>query len=248
MAALTERLRWCLVHPGDPSPIIRFCPGTDLQARVRKNARSITRRAVNRLAREGIRLTVERCRDVDGVHSVLPEIARVRAARDRDKARESDHLDPAVRGFWYEVLPLLAGRGELEVTTVRLDGRLAAYAVALLDPPAYRSWDTRIAPELQGFAPGHLLRAALLEQLNVDPRWSEFDTMRGTEAYKSAIADELRETVDLRAWSSRIIRLPWRARRAAAALRDGHPTLVHLDQATRGALARMRKRAGADRR
>jgi CelD/BcsL family acetyltransferase involved in cellulose biosynthesis len=247
VTALAERLRWCMVQPGDPSPIIRFSPGTDLRTRVRKNARSITRRAVNRLAREQIRLTVEQYHDKETVQSILPEIATVRAARDRDKGRQSDHLHPATRGFWYEVLPLLAGRGELEVTTVRLDGRLGAYAVALLDPPAYRSWDTRIAPELKDFAPGHLLRSALLEQLYINPRWSEFDTMRGVEAYKNAIADELRETVDLRAWSSPVIRLPWRARRAAAVLRDRHPTLVHLDQVTRRALARVRERARADR-
>lgn len=248
VAALAVRLRWCLLQPGDPSPIIRFQPGTDLRPRVRKNARSITRRAVNRLAREGIRLTVERYQDADEVQAVLPEIARVRASRDRDKARESDHLDPAARGFWYEALPLLASRGELEVTTVRLDGRLAAYAVALLDSPAYRSWDTRITPELQGFAPGHLLRTALLEQLHMDPRWSEFDTMRGTEAYKSAIADELRDTVDLRVWSSSLVRLPWLTRRTAAAVRDRHPALVRLDHVTRGVLARTRERARADRR
>lgn len=220
VAALAERFRWSSVQPGDSSPITRFSPGTDLRPRVRKNARATVRTALNRLAREDVRLTIERCRDVDGVRTVLPEIVRVRQSRDLDKARDSDHADPAARGFWNELLPLLAGRGELEVTTVRLDGRLAAYAVVLLDPPAYRLWDTRIEPEFRVYAPGHLLRDALLEQLCVESRWSEFDTMRGTEAYKSTIADELRETVDLRAWSSPIIRLPWRARRVAAALRD----------------------------
>lgn len=245
VAALAERLRWRLVQPGDPSPITRFSPGTDLRPRVRKNARATARTALNRLAREDVRLTIERYRDVDGVRTVLPEIVRVRQSRDRDKGRGSDHADPAARGFWSELLPLFASRGELEVTTVRLDGRLAAYAVVLLDPPAYRLWDTRIEPEFRVYAPGHLLRDALLEQLLTEPRWSEFDMMRGTETYKSAIAGELQKTVDLRAWSSPIIRLPWRSRRVAAALRDRHPGLARLDRSTRGVLARIRERAEA---
>jgi CelD/BcsL family acetyltransferase involved in cellulose biosynthesis len=248
VAALAERLRHCLVQPGDPSPITRFSPGTDLRPRVRKSARATARTALNRLAREDIRLTIQCYRDVDGVRTVLPEIVRVRQARDRDKARGGDHADPAARGFWTELLPLLADRGELEVTTLRLDGQLAAYAVVLLDPPAYRLWDTRMEPEFRVYAPGHLLRDALLEQQRLEPRWSEFDLMRGTEAYKSAIADELRETVNLRAWSSPLIRLPWRTRRVAAALRDRHPGLMRLDQAIRSALVRAQERAGADRR
>ena len=47
-----------------------------------------------------------------------------------------------------------AARGELEVATLRLDGHLAAYVVALADPPAYRVFDGRFAPSGGRTPPG----------------------------------------------------------------------------------------------
>lgn len=234
LAVLAERLHGSVVEPGDPSPFVRFAPGADLRVLVRKNAKKITARARNRLVRENVHRTVQRTSDVEGVAALLPALAEVRGARDAHLGRRSDHLDPAAREFWFEVLTQLARRGELEVTTLRLNGRLAAYAVALLDPPAYRVWDTRIQPELREYAPGHLLRDVLLEQLHVDGQFSEYDTMRGTEPYKNAVASEQREAAALRAWSSLVLRIPRQLRRGAAALRDRHAYLVKLDETLRG--------------
>jgi CelD/BcsL family acetyltransferase involved in cellulose biosynthesis len=234
LALLAGRLRCSVVEPGDPSPFVRFAPGEDLRPLVRRNAKKITARARNRLVRENVHPAVQRTSDVEGVTALLPALAGVRAARDTHLGRRSDHLDPATREFWFEVLTQLARSGSLEVTTLRLDGRLAAYAVALLDSSAYRVWDTRIQPELREYAPGHLLRDALLEQLHVDGRFSEYDTMRGTEPYKNAVASELREAAELRAWSSPLLRMPRQLRRQAAVLRDRHTFLVKLDAMLRG--------------
>lgn len=241
LTSLTARLRNCELEPGDPSQVVSFTSGTDLRLAVPKRTRATVRLARNRLARERVRLEVSRIRDSEEVRALLPEIAGLRTARNIDKGLPGDHANDAARGFWYEVIRLLAGRGEIEVAVVRLDGRLASYSVALLDPPAYRVWDTRIAPDLRVYSPGHLLRDVLMEWLHLQPGWSELDMMRGTEPYKNAIAPQLRETVSLRAWSSPLLRLPRQARRTLATIRDRHPAMVRLDRATRQVLRGTRR-------
>lgn len=219
LAALTSRLRGCRVQPGTPNSFVRFAPGADLRPLVGAETSGIIAPAGQRLVRENVHRTVQRLTDVDEVAALLPVLAEVRSARDIQLGRRSDHLDPAVREFWFEVLTLLANRGELEVTSVRLNGRLAAYAVALLDPPAYRLWDTRIQPELSDYAPGYLLLDALLDRLRADTRFSEFDAMRSSEPYQEAIAGEQDEPVELRACSSPVLNIPHRLRARFAALR-----------------------------
>jgi hypothetical protein len=56
-----------------------------------------------------------------------------------------------------------AARGELEVATLRLDGHLAAYVVALADSPAYRVFDGRFAPKWRPYSPGRRLEVAVME-------------------------------------------------------------------------------------
>jgi hypothetical protein len=56
-----------------------------------------------------------------------------------------------------------AARGELEVATLRLDGQLAAYVVALTDGPAYRVFDGRFAPAWRHYSPGRRLEAAVVD-------------------------------------------------------------------------------------
>src|SRR5207247_1640934 len=56
-----------------------------------------------------------------------------------------------------------AALGELEVATLRLDGHLAAYVVALADSPAYRVFDGRFAPKWRLYSPGRRLEVAVVE-------------------------------------------------------------------------------------
>ena len=84
-------------------------------------------------------------------------------ARDHDAGRVSDLDDGAGVAFWRSVYDGHAARGELEVATLRLDGHLAAYVVALADSPAYRVFDGRFAPKLAAVLPGRRLEVAVVE-------------------------------------------------------------------------------------
>jgi CelD/BcsL family acetyltransferase involved in cellulose biosynthesis len=91
------------------------------------------------------------------------EIEAVHLARDHDAGRVSDLDDPSGAAFWRSVYDLHAASGELEVATLRLDGHLAAYVIALVDPPAYRVFDGRFAPPWREYSPGRRLEAAVVE-------------------------------------------------------------------------------------
>ncbi len=91
------------------------------------------------------------------------EVEAVHRARDHDAGRVSDLDEVAGAAFWRSVYDLHAARGELEVATLRLDGHLAAYVVALVDPPAYRVFDGRFAPPWRAYSPGRRLEAAVVD-------------------------------------------------------------------------------------
>ncbi len=91
------------------------------------------------------------------------EIEAVHQARDHDAGRVSDLDDSAGLAFWRSVYEGHAARGELEVATLRLDGHLAAYVIALADSPAYRVFDGRFAPKWRLYSPGRRLEAAVVE-------------------------------------------------------------------------------------
>lgn len=233
VAALRARLPAAEIGPADPAVVVPIDPpGVDLRpaasARTRKNLRT----AHGRIRRDGLWPEVRRIHAAADVRAALPEIARVRAAGNA-RMGVNDHAAPGERAFWGDILPLLAARGELEITEVRLDGALACYGVALLDGTAYRGWDTRIDPRFARYSPGLLMRDATREGLAGGP-WTEFDMMRGTETYKSELPTRQRDLVELRAWSGQLLRLPRRARRRAAAVRDRHPRLIALDHRVRG--------------
>src|SRR5262249_59834162 len=74
--------------------------------------------------------------------------------------------DWSVTGVQTCALPIYdvhAVRGELEVATLRLDGQLAAYVVALTDGPTYRVFDGRFAPAWRRYSPGRRLEAAVVD-------------------------------------------------------------------------------------
>lgn len=232
VAGLRGRLRNAEIGPADPAVVVPIDPpGADLRELTTTKARKNVRNARAKLRRDGVRVEVRRLGDASEVRAALPEIRRVRAAGNVAKGL-NDHADPGNRGFWGEILPMLAGRGEADVTELRFDGALACYAVCLRDGTSYRGWDTRMSPEFARYSPGVLLRDALLGHLAGGP-WTEYDLMRGTEGYKNALGARLRELAELRAWSSPTMRLPWRAWRGAAPVRDRLPRMSGLDQRVR---------------
>jgi CelD/BcsL family acetyltransferase involved in cellulose biosynthesis len=72
----------------------------------------------------------------------------------------------------------------VELATLRVDGRLAAYVVALVDGSSYRVLDGRCDSRFAEFSPGRLLEAAALERALADERFTELDWMSGVSPEK----------------------------------------------------------------
>jgi hypothetical protein len=120
-------------------------------------------RSGRRIRRHALTETIRFEREPARLTQLRDEIEAVHQARDHDAGRVSDLDDRAGLAFWRSVYEGHAARGELEVATLRLDGHLAAYAVALIDSPAYRVFDGRFAPKWRLYSPGRRLEAVVVE-------------------------------------------------------------------------------------
>jgi hypothetical protein len=120
-------------------------------------------RSGHRIGQHALSETIRFERDPARLAELRDEIEAVHRARDHDAGRVSDLDETAGIAFWRSVYDQHAARGELEVATLRLEGQLAAYVVALVDPPAYRVFDGRFAPAWRQYSPGRRLEAAVVE-------------------------------------------------------------------------------------
>jgi GNAT acetyltransferase-like protein len=120
-------------------------------------------RSGHRIGRHALTEEIQFEREPARLAKLREEVEAVHLARDHDAGRVSDLDDTAGAEFWRSVYDLHAASGELEVATLRLDGHLAAYVIALVDPPAYRVFDGRFAPPWREYSPGRRLEAAVVE-------------------------------------------------------------------------------------
>ena len=83
----------------------------------------------------------------------------------------------------------LDGEWEVEIASLRFDGQLAAYVVALLDGEVYRVYDGRMNSEWSAFSPGRLVESAALNRALMDQRFTLLDWMSGVAAEKLLAAN-----------------------------------------------------------
>jgi len=146
--------------PAPPVPGIGFTPG---EVRFAPGIRSGLDRSGHRIRQHALTETIQFEREPARLAKLRDEIETVHRARDHDAGRVSDLDRAAGTAFWRSIYDLHAASGELEVATLRLDGQLAAYVVALVDPPVYRVFDGRFAPSWRRYSPGRRLEAAVID-------------------------------------------------------------------------------------
>jgi len=152
--------------PAPPVPGIGFAAGeTAFASGVRRGLD----RSGRRIGQHALTEKIQFERDPARLAALRDELEAVHLARDHDAGRVSDLDDSAGVAFWRAVYDRHAASGELEVATLRLDGHLAAYVIALLDRPAYRVFDGRFAPSWRLYSPGRRLEAAVVEHARRGP-------------------------------------------------------------------------------
>jgi len=194
------------LETGDASPALRFDARRSLRDYVSKNHHQQVRRMRNRMRGEGLTLRIDHLRDRDAIAELLPWVVEVCLRRDASLRGESLLDRASARAFFCEVILEHAARGEVELTTLRLGGELAAYVVCFLDRGAHRMWNCRLDPAWSRYGPGRVALDAVLEHALADGSTTEFDWMRGAEPYKLSLSNHVEHALDLRAWSSTALR------------------------------------------
>jgi len=159
-AWLARQLPSGRVLPAPPVPGIGFDRD---EVPLGPGIRSGLDRSGHRIRQHALTETIRFEREPGRLADMRDEIEAVHLARDHDAGRVSDLDDGAGVAFWRSVYDGHAARGELEVATLRLDGHLAAYVVALADSPVYRVFDGRFAPKWRLYSPGRRLEVAVVE-------------------------------------------------------------------------------------
>lgn len=201
--ALAAHARGRLV-PGDTSPVLRVQSGSQLDSYVSGKHRRGISRLRNRLARESRLTETTHLHTADEIAAVQVEVERIFRARDLELGRTSAMDRPHARAFFRAVVLRHAEAGQVRLTCLHIDGRLAAYVLCFLDGDVVRMWNCRFDPELGRYSPGKLAMEASVRHA-LEEGATSYDFMRGEERYKDAYATHREVAVDLSASSHRVI-------------------------------------------
>ncbi len=194
---VAELLPEARILPGVPIPKVEFAslptPGDWLGKAMRKQLR----KALNRLADDGVKRKILFETDPAIIDELLVEVEYTHRAREQHARRASD-LDsqPGLR-FWRNVILSHAAMADIELAILRLDGELAAYVVSLLDTDSYRVLDGRFTTSWARYSPGRLLESATVERAMEDPRFTRVDWMNGCASEKLLAANAVDYTEHL---------------------------------------------------
>ncbi len=165
-------------------PRVVFSSAHNAEQVLSKGKRKQLRKARNRIEQAGLDMVIgfDRGRAISA--ELIDEVESVHVSRDRHARRNSDLDRPAEREFWRRVVEGGNEDWEIEIATLRLDGELAAYAVAILDGDTYRIYDGRMSTDWQHYSPGRLVESAALSRALSDQRFAVLDWMSGIAAEK----------------------------------------------------------------
>ncbi|HET9443427.1 MAG TPA: GNAT family N-acetyltransferase [Acidimicrobiales bacterium] len=193
-----------------PIPLVRFHDDASpcVEQYLGKGMRKQLRRAYRRLEQDRVAVEIGVAGDCQSVFRLLDDVERIHRQRDHDVRGRSDLDAPGAARFWREVIERHAWRGEVEISTLRLNGTVAAYVVALIDGHSYRVLDGRFATEWSDASPGRLLETATLERAVRGPEWTELDWMNSVASEKLVAYNCFEQTQHLVGCSPRQVRGP----------------------------------------
>jgi CelD/BcsL family acetyltransferase involved in cellulose biosynthesis len=198
---LAEQLRHATVVRGEGAPHLLLRAERPVEAVMKAKDRHSLHARRRRLSKLECGYSLRTERGVEACTN-LEDVERVHQLREHAVRRTSDLDKTSARNFWRDVLAAYGALGEVEVSRLVIGTDLAAYSIGLLDGRSWRLWDTRFNPAYRSVAPGRVLITDVMERLQAEGGWDEFDYMRGEEDYKRRLSDGVVPAEHLRAWSS----------------------------------------------
>ena len=99
-------------------------------------------------------------------------------------ASESDLDDPQANELWKRLVLAHGASGQIEISTMIIDGEIAGFTIGIIDDDTYRVFDGHFNSEFHRYSPGRIIEAAVLERVVVDARFGGLDWMAGVAAEK----------------------------------------------------------------
>lgn len=158
-------------------PVIRRADASDVDAYLSHGMRRTIRKATNRLNRDHKTGTIQFTADAAQITSLLPQLEQCHRNRDHVHGRPSDLDDDRQRRLWQHRIHALAESGQLELATLHINKMFAAYALGIVDGPAYRLLEGRFETRWARYSPGRLLEAAVVQRMLDDPELTTLDWM-----------------------------------------------------------------------
>lgn len=158
-------------------PVIRRAGAADVDIYLSHGMRRTVRKATNRLNSDRQTGTIQFTADALQIIDLLPLLEQCHRDRDHAHGRLSDLDDDLQRWLWQQRFHALAQAGDLELATLHINDRLAAYALGVIDGPVYRLLEGRFDTEWARYSPGRLLEAAVVQRMLDDPTLSTLDWM-----------------------------------------------------------------------
>ncbi len=149
-----------------------------------RNMRRQIKKAWNRLDTDGRTVELNVARSEYEIMELLPRLEAIHVERDHATGRESDLDDPKVNELWRRLVLSHAATGQIEISSMIIDGEIAGFVIGIIDDDAYRVFDGHFNSTFHRYSPGRLIESAVLERAMVDARFEGLDWMAGVAAEK----------------------------------------------------------------
>ena len=210
LPTLARLLQPSTTLPSASDPQLVFDPQTRAKGSLSTNTRSAVSRARKRIAAAGRHAAMDWMFDAGEIEACLGAIVDVHQRRNRQLRGVAGLDDPRKRALFEDTVRAHAGAGRARLLTLRLDGRLAAYALCFEASGRLHVYSNMASPDWLQFSPGTITNAELVIAASHDPAIRVVDWGPGLQRYKlSGARLHVQPLCHLRAWSSTAYRLAW---------------------------------------
>lgn len=210
--AICARLELSQISAFSYSPQLWFDRECGLNRYLSLNTRSAVAKAKNRIKRDGLVLDMRWSSEVSEIENAMDEIVQVHRDRNRLKHGRAILDDPREAVFFRDTVLTQARAKKIRLLTLRLNGSLAAFAIAVLDRDMLWIYANLVSPNWLRYSAGTILNAEVVRAAYGDSSIKGVNWGAGLQRYKMSGDVKLVPLIKLMGWSSWPTRLAWLGR------------------------------------